>query len=129
MLLYHETRRKNFTESLIHGRWQHLKHEEFLGDQGYKVASLRRDLENIDIFGEFLLILLVGRVVKIGVVISWVDVGFYICRRSVETCPFLLELVDQRQEAANDLAFKNFVDEEVRLKTSIIGSLEANAIL
>lgn len=100
-----------------------------MGDQGYKVASLRRDLENIDIFGEFLLILLVGRVVKIGVVISWVDVGFYICRRSVETCPFLLELVDQRQEAANDLAFKNFVDEEVRLKTSIIGSLEANAIL
>lgn len=65
MLLYHEARREDFTENLIHRRRQHLKHKEFLGNQGYEVAPLRRDLKDIDILGEFLLILLIGRVVKI----------------------------------------------------------------
>ena len=45
------------------------------------------------------------------------------------TAPFLLELIDHGQEAAHYLAFKYFVDEEVRLHTAIGRTLEAYAIL
>ena len=53
----------------------------------------------------------------------------YVYAYFITRIPFSLMLVDHGHKASNDFSFEDLVDEEMRLHTSELRSLEANAVL